>query len=86
MQFKQVAALIVAAGRGSRARSEKGLKQYVPLGGDAVIAHGVRCFVAHPHVHFVQVVIHADDEALYREALAGVARDKLLAPVTGGKT
>jgi 2-C-methyl-D-erythritol 4-phosphate cytidylyltransferase/2-C-methyl-D-erythritol 2,4-cyclodiphosphate synthase len=86
MQFKRVAALIVAAGRGSRARSEKGLKQYVPLGGDAVIAHGVRCFVAHPHVHFVQVVIHADDEALYREALAGVARDKLLAPVTGGKT
>jgi len=37
-------------------------------------------------VDFVQVVIHADDEALYREALAGVAVDKLLAPVTGGAT
>jgi 2-C-methyl-D-erythritol 4-phosphate cytidylyltransferase/2-C-methyl-D-erythritol 2,4-cyclodiphosphate synthase len=86
MQFKQVAALIVAAGRGSRARSEKGIKQYVSLGGDAVIAHSVRSFGAHPLVDLVQVVIHADDGALYREAIAGVVRDKVLAPVTGGAT
>ena len=86
MQFKRVAVLIVAAGRGSRARPEKGLKQYVSLGGEAVIAHGVRRFADHPNVDMVQVVIHADDEALYREALAGMAREKLLAPVAGGAT
>ena len=82
--MERVAALIVAAGRGSRARSAKGLKQYVSVGGEAVIAHCARCFVARPGVDVVQTVIHANDELLWSEAMSGVPQGKLLPPVHGG--
>jgi 2-C-methyl-D-erythritol 4-phosphate cytidylyltransferase / 2-C-methyl-D-erythritol 2,4-cyclodiphosphate synthase len=81
-------ALIVAAGRGARARrTSSGPKQYVDIGGRAVLAHAVAACATHPGISHVQVVIHADDRAAYDAALGALAHDpKLLPPVTGGAT
>ncbi len=65
-----VAALIVAAGKGERAGG--GLpKQFVRVGGVALVARCVDAFVAHPAITEVHVVIGAGQEALLEEALAG---------------
>lgn len=80
------AALIVAAGRGSRAPTDKGVKQYVPVGGEAVITHALRAFLDNPGIGYVQVVIHRDDEALYEAAARGLPTAKLAPPVFGGET
>ena len=78
-----VSALIVAAGRGTRAG--EGLpKQYRPLRGQPVLAHTLRALLAHKAVGAVQVVIHPDDISLYEAATAGIAG--LLPPVFGGET
>lgn len=75
-------ALIVAAGRGSRAGG--GLpKQYRPLLGRSLLAHAVAPFLTHPKVDSVVVVIHPDDEALYEAATAGL---NLPSPIMGGAT
>jgi 2-C-methyl-D-erythritol 4-phosphate cytidylyltransferase / 2-C-methyl-D-erythritol 2,4-cyclodiphosphate synthase len=81
-----IAALIVAAGRGTRAHSgAHDPKQYQRLGNRSVLAHTVAAFEAHPQIAMVQIVIHADDRALY--AQSGVAESaKVLPPVTGGVT
>ncbi len=85
MAHAQTIALIVAAGRGARAGADGGPKQYRPLAGEAVIAHTLRAFLAHPKVDGVRCVIHRDDHDLYAEATAAVAGDaKLLPPVDGG--
>lgn len=82
-----IAALIVAAGRGTRAgTASDGPKQYAPLAdGRAMLAHTVQAFIAHPAVGSVLVVIHADDGALYAQALGEMAA-QILPPVTGGAT
>jgi 2-C-methyl-D-erythritol 4-phosphate cytidylyltransferase / 2-C-methyl-D-erythritol 2,4-cyclodiphosphate synthase len=81
-------ALIVAAGRGSRAaRAGTGPKQYVRLGDRTVLAHAVAACVAHPRITHVQVVIHSDDQAAYAAAIAALGTTpKLLPPVAGGAT
>jgi 2-C-methyl-D-erythritol 4-phosphate cytidylyltransferase / 2-C-methyl-D-erythritol 2,4-cyclodiphosphate synthase len=81
-----IAAVIVAAGRGSRVGSAHGApKQYVPIGGETVLARTVRCFLTHPRITAVQVVIHPEDPASYDAAVAGLT-GPLLPPVTGGAT
>ena len=77
------AALIVAAGRGSRMRQEMP-KQYLSLGGRAVLWHTVQAFLASDRIDMVRVVIHPDDQALYDGAVAGIADTRLGAPVHGG--
>ncbi len=81
-------ALIVAAGRGTRAqRAGSGPKQYVEIGGRSVLAHAVASFIRHPGIARVQVVIHADDQTAYNTALGMLAHEpKLLPPVVGGAT
>jgi len=77
-------ALIVAAGRGTRA-GPGGPKQYRPLAGRAVLSWTVEKFLRHPGVSAVRVVIHEDDREAYEAALADVAGDpKLSPPVPGG--
>ncbi len=83
-QSPRVAALIVAAGRGSRFGGDLP-KQYCLLAGKAVLAHTAAAFVDHPLVTVVQTVIHADDAALCAQAV-GSSQHKLLPPVTGGAT
>ena len=79
-------AIIVAAGRGRRAGDDRGVKQYVAVAGHSVLARAVTPFLAHSSVTQVLPVIHADDHALYDQAMAGVISDKLLRPVVGGAT
>jgi 2-C-methyl-D-erythritol 4-phosphate cytidylyltransferase/2-C-methyl-D-erythritol 2,4-cyclodiphosphate synthase len=81
----RIAALIVAAGRGTRAAgSGAGPKQYVPIGGRAVLDHTISAFSAHPDVDEVKVVIHQDDGQVYASA-AGRSK-KLSPPAIGGAT
>src|SRR6266481_5730807 len=73
-------ALIVAAGRGTRLGAPLP-KQYLPLGGVAVLRHSITTLLNHPAIASVRVVIHPDDRPLYDAAVAGLA---LLPPVAGG--
>ena len=81
----KTAALIVAAGRGVRARGPRP-KQYAAIGGVPVLAHALRPFLAHPDIALVAVAIARRDEALYQAAIAGLASGKLLSPIGGGAT
>ncbi len=78
----QTVALIVAAGRGTRAGGSTP-KQYQLLAGQPLLSHSISAFVGHPQVDAVRVVIHPDDQALYDRAAAGFS---LLPPVHGGAT
>ena len=75
-------ALIVAAGRGTRA-GPGAPKQYRDLGGMTVLRRAVLALAAHPKVASIRVVIHADDQAAYSGAVAGL---DLGDPVIGGAT
>jgi len=84
----ETVALIVAAGRGHRVGATLP-KQYLPLGGRAVLCHSVAAFAELDEIDAVRVAIHADDAALYEGALAPLAaplRGKLLEPVLGGES
>jgi len=93
-----VAAIIVAAGRGTRLRmAGSAPKQYLDLAGQTILARTVGAFLGCAAVSSIQVVIHREDEALYANALDRVsdpARDaggrelptRLLPPVFGGAT
>ncbi len=77
-----IAALIVAAGTGTRA----GLgppKQYRNLAGHPVLRRTIAPFVAHPDVSLVQVIIGQDQATAYRSAIAGL---ELRPSVFGGST
>ncbi|HEX6959463.1 MAG TPA: bifunctional 2-C-methyl-D-erythritol 4-phosphate cytidylyltransferase/2-C-methyl-D-erythritol 2,4-cyclodiphosphate synthase [Ferrovibrio sp.] len=78
------AALIVAAGRGNRAGGEKP-KQYQMLGGSPLLRHSIDFCLGYEGIARVMVVIHPDDEAHYRSAIAGLEREpRLLPPCLGG--
>lgn len=77
----RITALIVAAGRGSRAGG--GIpKQYRRIGGEAVLTRSIRALFASELVSDALVCIHPDDQALYDAAAPDDAR--LLPPVHGG--
>lgn len=82
-----VAALIVAAGRGSRA-GEETPKQYRSLQGHSVLARTLMGFLSHPGVDSVLVVIHPDDRDLYDASISGFTplSPVLLPCVYGGST
>jgi 2-C-methyl-D-erythritol 4-phosphate cytidylyltransferase/2-C-methyl-D-erythritol 2,4-cyclodiphosphate synthase len=83
-KFVTVAALIVAAGRGTRAAGEAAVpKQYWPVGGIPMLTHAIGAFAGHPRVDDVLVVIHGDDTKLYEKAVKRYAA-QLRAPVLGG--
>ncbi len=77
-----VAAVIVAAGRGSRAGGDLP-KQFRPIGGESMLRRALSMFVEHGEVALVQPVIRQDDIELYRHE---VVRLDLLPPVFGGAT
>jgi 2-C-methyl-D-erythritol 4-phosphate cytidylyltransferase len=72
--------LIVAAGRGYRVGGPVP-KQYLTLGGVAILRHTILALAAHPDIHAVQVLIHPNDQALYGAATAGLS---LRPPLFGG--
>ena len=79
----KVFALIVAAGRGSRAGPGTP-KQYRELAGEPVLRHCLRAFSMHPGIESILSVIHTDDRDAYEQASQGLP--KLTTPVTGGDT
>jgi 2-C-methyl-D-erythritol 4-phosphate cytidylyltransferase/2-C-methyl-D-erythritol 2,4-cyclodiphosphate synthase len=82
----QTIALIVAAGRGERARraGDSTLpKQYCELAGEPVLRWTVGTFLRHAAISAVQVVIHEQDRALYDSAIDGLMPRP---PVVGGAT
>jgi len=85
---RRVAAVIVAAGTGSRMAGADGLpKQYRTLAGRSVLAHTLSAFLDHPAIDRVVTVIHPDHAALYAAAIADLAGHPGLAPpVVGGAT
>jgi 2-C-methyl-D-erythritol 4-phosphate cytidylyltransferase/2-C-methyl-D-erythritol 2,4-cyclodiphosphate synthase len=78
----QTAAIIVAAGRGSRAGGGVP-KQYRPIAGQPALWTCLETFVRHPEIGTVLPVIHRDDEALFASLAADLP---LLPPVHGGAT
>ncbi len=80
---EKVAAIIVAAGRGTRAGASGVPKQFRPVGGEIMLRRTLALFAGAPELALVQTVIHADDEARYRVAANGF---DLLPPVHGGAT
>ena len=83
MSSETCAALIVAGGRGLRLGADLP-KQYLTLGGRAILRRTVAAFCAHPGVDMVQVVIGEGHRPLYDAALAGFTHPKLRPPVQGG--
>ena len=77
-----IAALIVAAGSGSRHGGEIP-KQYQALGGKPLLRHAVDAFRSHSAIKRVQVVIGQGHMPFYDRALGDVA---LPPPVNGGAT
>lgn len=85
MQHLKTAALIVAAGRGTRALAALP-KQYASLDGKPVLARTLGVFIEHPGIDLVQVMIATGDEERYAAAVASFSGHKPLSPVIGGAT
>ena len=77
-----VAAVIVAAGRGSRAGGDMP-KQFRRIGGEPMIRRSLVMLVEHPNVGPVQPVIRQEDLALYLASVSGI---DTLQPAFGGAT
>lgn len=79
---KSIAALIVAAGTGERAKSgESAPKQYRNLAGRPVLARTIDAFTSHGGITHVLPVIHPDHRQ--RFAALGITSPKLIDPVAG---
>lgn len=88
---KTAAALVVAAGRGTRlAGSDNALpKQYRPLAGLPVLSHTLNALGNHPRIRRVVTVIHPDDVGHFSKATTVVDPDcalKIGPAVFGGAT
>ena len=78
-----VAAVIVAAGRGTRAARGDLPKQFRRIGGETMLRRSLLMLLEHPMLGRVQPVIHPEDAAHYRSSTVGIAA---LEPVFGGAT
>ena len=79
----RTAGLVVAAGRGQRL-GEATPKQYLALGGRAILRRALDACLAHPSLDLLQVVIHPEDRTHYDAALTGLDDPRLRPPVSGG--
>ncbi len=82
-EHPRIAALIVAAGRGTRAGGGTP-KQYRQLAGRSVLTRTLQAFVDHPTIDSITVVIHQDDRPLYDAAIPN--SPKMRPPVSGGSS
>ena len=81
-----IAAVIVAAGRGTRAGGDLP-KQFRQVGGEVMLGRTLSMFLEHPNVSAVLPVINADDVELYAQLSAGMDTNPcLISPVFGGAT
>src|SRR5947209_2761847 len=77
-----VAAIVVAAGRGTRAGLDYP-KQYKLMGGRPMVRASLLAFAEHPQIDLVVPVIHPDDAARFAAATEGL---RLAQPVRGATT
>jgi len=82
MSTTAVHVLIPAAGRGTRYGGDV-LKQYLPVGGKAVLAHAIRAFQFHPMISSITVVL-AEDDQMFASAVGNLSAS--VETVTGGET
>ena len=83
----KTAALIVAAGSGTRAGKAGGTpKQYATLGALPILGHVLKAFDQHPAIDVVVTVINPAHRALYDDAAARLGSAKLHPPIAGGHT
>ncbi len=81
----KAAVVIVAAGRGERAGTAEGPKQYRPVGGRPVVTHTLEAFLRHPRIGRIVVAIHPDDEELFSAAASGLGEGRIVT-IHGGPT
>ena len=85
----QVAAIVVAAGRGLRAGGDVP-KQFRRVGGEIMLSRTLSMLVEAPNVGLVQPVIRPEDRALFEAATAKmatkIAMTKMLPAASGGTT
>ncbi len=81
---REVAVVIVAAGRGERAGHHGGPKQYRHIGGKAIIRRTVEAFEGLSQIGRIVVVVHEDDHSIATQALGDVGARCMM--VTGGAT
>ncbi len=79
------AVLIVAAGRGTRARTDVP-KQYVELAGQTILSRTLSVFLSLSEVTRITTVIGQNDRPAYDAALADIDDPRLTEPVVGGET
>jgi 2-C-methyl-D-erythritol 4-phosphate cytidylyltransferase/2-C-methyl-D-erythritol 2,4-cyclodiphosphate synthase len=84
-QPAKAAVVIVAAGRGERAGTAEGPKQYRSIGGSPVVSRTIQAFLGHPRIGRVIVAIHPDDDELFRTSISGFEDDRITA-IHGGAT
>lgn len=84
-QSEKAAVVIVAAGRGERAGTADGPKQYRTIGGHPVVSHTIQAFLSHARIGRIVVAIHPDDDELFRTCVAGFNDDRIAA-IHGGAT
>jgi 2-C-methyl-D-erythritol 4-phosphate cytidylyltransferase/2-C-methyl-D-erythritol 2,4-cyclodiphosphate synthase len=87
----KTAALVVAAGRGSRMAQDGSTtpKQYRQIADAPILSHTLKALGNHPAISTILTVIHADDGDAYANAVASLPQEvssKLLSAVVGGKT
>ncbi|WP_185985570.1 bifunctional 2-C-methyl-D-erythritol 4-phosphate cytidylyltransferase/2-C-methyl-D-erythritol 2,4-cyclodiphosphate synthase [Aureimonas mangrovi] len=74
----KIAAVIVAAGRGTRAGSPSlRPKQYREIGGEPVLSHTLRAILRVPSIGSVVVVTHPEDAALFEDCSGRHDRQRL---------
>src|SRR4030095_14764808 len=78
----RVAAVVVAAGRGTRSGLDYP-KQYKVMGGSPMVRESLRVFASHPAIDLVLPVIHQDDGDRFAKAAEGL---RVAKPVYGGAT
>ncbi|WP_264375191.1 MULTISPECIES: 2-C-methyl-D-erythritol 4-phosphate cytidylyltransferase [unclassified Wolbachia] len=81
----KIAALIVAAGVGSRCNA-KIPKQYIKLAGKSVLFHTIRKFLANQYISYIRVVVNESQKDFYKEVTSSTIDTKLLSPVCGEKS
>lgn len=87
----RAAALIVAAGRGTRLNDTRGTepKQYKMIGGSTILASTIRAIGSHQRINRIIVVIGKDDQNFYNSVISELHEDirsKILPPAFGGDT
>lgn len=78
---EQTIALLVAAGRSERLKSDLP-KPYLHIGEGSVVSQAARAFMAHPGIDGVRVVIRREHHAIYKKSMDGLT---LFPCVVGGE-